>query len=89
MGISAQGFLGKEDMKLFKKLWSTFDGLKTKIGVLGAFVTSIFAGQPLLADAWKDVMTAPDTSNVLMLVFQVLAATGVIHGGYKIVKGDE
>lgn len=74
---------------MFKKIWQKLDGLKTKIGVLGAFITSIFAGQPLLADAWKEVMQAPTTSNVLMLVFQVLAATGVIHGGYKIVKGDE
>ena len=74
---------------MFKKLWEKLNGLKTKIGVLGAFITSIFAGQPLLAEAWKDVMTTPNTSNVLMLLFQVLAATGVIHGGYKIIKGEE
>lgn len=76
-------------MNIFRSILKKIDGLKTKIGVLGAFITSIFAGQPLLADAWKDAASNPSTSNVLMLFFQVLIATGVIHGGYKIVKGDE
>lgn len=76
-------------MNIISSILKRVNGLKTKIGVLGAFISSLFAGQPLLAEIWKDVATAPNVSNILTLAFGILAATGVIHSGYKIVKGEE